>query len=478
MQKYNIFGRDYKQHTQQPIITGMGTKHMHWLIPTLGVLTSIGLFIVMPTSSEATRSPLPQAHAPASAADATGKLTLPLNLPEHRDSGESPQHGGDDAAATRADPWEDIEQANWETVTVRPGDNLAAIFSRLGLSARTLHDIVALGDETKRLKRLYPGDTVKISQDSSGRLQDLLYEIDVAHTLKVSRNGSDTFTAEMIQRALESRSAHARGVIESSFYLAGKEAGLSDKLIMELAGIFGWDIDFVLDIRAGDSFTVLYEQNYLDGEKVDDGPILVAEFVNQGRTFRAVRYETANNHINYYAPDGKSMRKAFLRSPVEFTRISSRFNPGRRHPILNRIRAHKGVDYAAPRGTPVRATGDGKVVFRGRNGGYGNVIKLQHGQRYHTVYAHLSGYARAARRNRHVRQGQIIGYVGSTGLATGPHLHYEFRVNGVHRNPLTVDLPDASPIAAKYKSDFFATTRPLIAQLETLKNTTVVLNQE
>ena len=243
---------------------------------------------------------------------------------------------------------------------------------------------------------------------------------------------------------------------------------------MELAGIFGWDVDFALDIREGDQFAVLYEQLYLDGERIGTGNILAAEFTNQGKIHRAVRYTDPQGHTDYYAPDGHSMRKTFLRTPVAFSRISSRFNLARKHPILNRIRAHKGVDYAASRGTPITATGNGKIDWLGKKGGYGNTIVIQHGSKYSTLYAHLNSYGRGLKKGSRVRQGQIIGYVGSSGLASGPHLHYEFRVDGVHRNPLTVKLPNAAPLPAKYRDQFKLASSNLLAQLETAKTTATV----
>jgi murein DD-endopeptidase MepM/ murein hydrolase activator NlpD len=247
-------------------------------------------------------------------------------------------------------------------------------------------------------------------------------------------------------------------------------------MIMELAAIFGWDIDFALDIRRGDHFTVVYQEYYLEGKKVRDGDILAAEFTNQGKSYRAIRYVDADGNAGFYTPEGLSLRKAFLRTPVKFSRISSRFTLHRKHPILNRIRAHKGVDYAAPRGTPIRATGDGKVVFRGRKGGYGRTIVIQHGSKYSTLYGHMSRYNGKVKLGRRVRQGQVIGYVGSSGLATGPHLHYEFRIDGVHRNPLTVKLPVAEPIAKRYRDDFQKLATPLIAQLELLTRSLVARN--
>jgi murein DD-endopeptidase MepM/ murein hydrolase activator NlpD len=291
----------------------------------------------------------------------------------------------------------------------------------------------------------------------------------------VSRN-DDGFTTRINEQHIDKRMAYATATIDDSLFLAGRKAGLSDALIMELAGIFGWDIDFALDIRNGDSFIVVYEENYLNGEKISDGKILAAEFINQNTPHRALRYTDASGNTEYYSEDGKNMRKAFLRTPVDFRRISSRFNLRRKHPILNRIRAHKGVDYSAGRGTPVRATGNGKIIHRGRKGGYGKTIVIRHGSKYSTLYAHLNGYKRGLRNGSKVKQGQIIGYVGSTGLATGPHLHYEFRVNGVHRNPLTVKLPSAKNLAKKFRPDFTQQTSQYVAQLDSLKRTLLALN--
>jgi len=240
---------------------------------------------------------------------------------------------------------------------------------------------------------------------------------------------------------------------------------MSDRLIMDLVAIFGWDIDFALDIWEGDQFKVVYEEYYKDKDKVADGPILAAEFSNRGKVYRAVRYTSADGHTGYFSDTGASMRKAFLRTPLNFTRISSGFNLQRKHPILNRIRAHRGVDYAAPLGTPIRATGDGVVVYAGRKGGYGNALILRHGSTYNTLYAHMSRFASGMRRGARVDQGDILGYVGMTGLATGPHLHYEFQVDGIHRNPLTIALPRAEGIAANQVEQFEAATAPLLAQL-------------
>jgi murein DD-endopeptidase MepM/ murein hydrolase activator NlpD len=247
-------------------------------------------------------------------------------------------------------------------------------------------------------------------------------------------------------------------------------------MTMELAGIFGWDIDFALDIRKGDQFTVLYEELYLDGERIGNGDILAAEFINQGRRYQAVRYTDAGGKTDFYSLDGKSMRKAFLRTPVEFSRISSGFSLGRKHPILNKIRAHKGVDYAAATGTPIKATSNGKIVHRGKKGGYGNTIIIQHGTKYSTLYAHMSKFRGGLKTGSHVKQGQVIGYIGSSGLATGPHLHYEFRVDGVHRDPLKVKLPGSEPLDSKYLADFSRKAESLLAQLDLVRNVQVAAN--
>ncbi|MGH8305563.1 MAG: peptidoglycan DD-metalloendopeptidase family protein, partial [Steroidobacteraceae bacterium] len=262
------------------------------------------------------------------------------------------------------------------------------------------------------------------------------------------------------------RTRTVRGTIDSSLFEAVAAAGAHDQTAVALADIFGWDIDFVLDVRTGDSFVVTYQEIWRDGTYVKDGPIEAAEFVNQGREYRAVRYTDPEGGTGYYTPDGRSLHKEFLRAPLQFTHVSSRFNSARLHPILNRIRAHKGVDYAAPVGTPVKAAGDGVIRFAGRNGGYGNMVEIQHSRSITTVYGHLSRFAHGTRVGAHVTQGTVIAFVGMTGLATGPHLHYEYRVNGVFKNPQTVVLPGAPPLNPKLAQDFHRHADPLLASLE------------
>ncbi len=390
------------------------------------------------------------------------RITLPLNLPDK--AVETTLAAEPTAAA----------EIHWQVETVRSGDSLARIFSRLRISPQQLDRLMRSGEDTAILKRIMPGQTLRFDVQD-GELQQLKVEIDRLNTLHIQRE-DEGFSTHTTTRELETRVTNASGKISSSLFLAGMDAGLSDNLIMELAGIFGWDVDFALDIREGDRFTLLYEEKYLDGEKLRDGDILAAEFTNRGKTYRALRYTDASGRSDYYTPDGKSMRKAFIRTPVDFTRISSRFGK-RYHPTLKKRKNHHGVDYAAPRGTPIKAAGDGKIVHLGRKGGYGKTIIIQHGGKYSTLYAHMSNYNRKLRRGARVKQGQTIGYVGTTGRSTGPHLHYEFRVNGVHRNPLTVKLPTAAPIQAKYRDDFLAKTRVLVSQLDMLTATTVATNR-
>ncbi|HET9679692.1 MAG TPA: M23 family metallopeptidase [Gammaproteobacteria bacterium] len=351
------------------------------------------------------------------------------------------------------------------TLTIDAGDTLGALFNAHDLAYSDLYALMQL-DLTQTLKSLVPGDTIRIQTSADGDVQALAMQINDFEELRVSRALDGTFSAEIAKLPLRTHVSIAHGEIESSLFLAGLNAGLSDNLIMNLAHIYSWDIDFVHDLRAGDNFTIIYEELYRDGEKIADGDILAAEFVNQGETFRAVRYTNPAGITEYYTPEGLSVRKALLRNVVDFTRISSNFSLGRKHPILNTVRKHEGTDYAAPSGTPIKSAGDGKVVFAGRKGGYGNVLVIKHGGGFSTLYAHTRGFARGIHVGEHVEQGEVVAYVGMSGLATGPHLHYEVRLNGVHRDPRKVNLPEADPVDPLYKADFLAETRPLLKQLD------------
>lgn len=380
-----------------------------------------------------------------------------------------------DMAVTASQPFLD-----WQELTVKSGDNLSLIFPRVGLTAKDVYHVAKLDKKIKPLLNLKPGQTLRIGtktgENQTKSLEQLQLILSPIETFQVTRL-NDQFEVKTIEREVELRQQQITGIIDNSLFETGLTLGLSDKVIMELAYIFGWDIDFALDLRRGDNFKLIYNEHFLDGDKIDDGDIVAAEFTNQGKTFKAIRYTDPTGISRYYSPEGDSMRKAFSRTPVHFSRISSRFNPNRKHPVLKTSRPHRGVDYAAATGTPILATGDGKVDFLGTKGGYGRTIILSHGGKYTTLYAHMSRYKKGLKRGKRVRQGDTIGYIGSSGLATGPHLHYEFRVNGVHRNPLTVKLPKAEPLPKQYKEEFFALATPLLAQLDVLTQTAVASNQ-
>ena len=356
---------------------------------------------------------------------------------------------------------------------VGPGDNLSSIFSALGLSQQDLYAVRHSGPLGKEMASIHPGHAFEFEPNAEGDLLYLAYVPGPLETLEFRRVG-DSFEGTRLRAKVETVVASAHGTIESSLFLACKQAGLpehggapavSDVFAEKLAEIFQWDIDFILDVRANDEFHVLYEQRLVAGEFVELGNILAAEFVNQGRSHRAALYEE-NGARSYYGPDGSSMRKTFLRAPLKFNRVSSRFNLRRRHPLWNSSMPHRGIDYAAPSGTKVHAAGDGVVTIAGKTKPNGNYIVLRHGERYQTKYLHLSNFARGIRRGQNVSQGDVIGYVGATGWATGPHLHYEFLDRGVHKDPSTVDLPQAAPIDDGALPAFREATAPLFARLD------------
>ncbi len=389
---------------------------------------------------------------------------------ENADSSPLPEAATADHDSLTADQKDEL---HWITHRIGKGETLASIFKQQGLSPTLLHRIVNSSKAAKGLARINPGQELRFGLDSNNQLQELVLQRTRISSLEV-RRVEDDFDAREVSRPVEKRYAATTGIIETSLFVDGQKAGLSDTQIMELAQIFGWDIDFALELREGDQFHVIYEEQYLDDEKYRNGPIVAAEFINRGKVYKAVRYTDKAGDTSYYDTEGNAKRRAFIRTPVKFGRISSRFTRKRWHPVLKRWRSHKGVDYAAPRGTPVKATGNGKVVFRGRKGGYGNVIFLRHGGKYTTVYGHLSRFAKGLKKGQSVKQGQIIGYVGSTGLATGPHLHYEFRVHGKHVNPLTVKLPKSMRLPKDELERFRKVTQPLLAQLDELHAKTMV----
>lgn len=350
-------------------------------------------------------------------------------------------------------------------LTVKEGDSLAALFERKNISPADLHAIMQLGGSVGELRALRPGDRITVAVNDDGQLVSLTTRINGEQRLEIVRDG-DAFRLIETELPVQRQVKMASGVIHSSLYQAGYDAGLSDALIMSLAKIYAWDIDFALDIRKGDQFRIIYEEIYRDGEKLRDGNILAATFINDGRELNAVRFVDDEGNAAYYAPDGTPMRKAFLRAPLNFSYVSSGFNPNRYHPILKRVKPHNGIDYRAPKGTPVYASGDGRVIRSAYDKYNGNHVFIKHGMNYVTKYLHFS--RRVVSEGERVEQGEVIGYVGSTGLSTAAHLHYEFLVNGVHRNPRTVKLPDAEPLPEKYVERFAAVSEPLLHQLEML----------
>jgi len=362
----------------------------------------------------------------------------------------------------------------WDSVEVRRGQTLDRIFRDQDFSVGLLHEILALNGDTQRLTRIRPGDVFDFQRHPDGRLHRMRYPIDEGAYLLVE-SSPEGLTAERMERRMDVQPAEAEGQIESSLFLAAKAAGMGDAMTMQLANIFGWDIDFVLDIRQGDRFFVLYEKIYRDGEYLRDGDILAATFINQGRRFQAVRYEHEDT-ARYYAPDGRPMKKAFLRAPLNFSYISSNFNPRRFHPILKRVKAHNGIDYRAPTGTPVYAAGAGRVIRSSHDRYNGHHVFIQHPGSIVTKYLHFT--KRTVKKGQSVKQGQVIGYVGATGLATAPHLHYEFLVNGVHRNPRTVPLPKAEPLQGDRLADFQAQAAPLQNRLSRLESASLYAARE
>lgn len=365
-------------------------------------------------------------------------------------------------------------QTLWEAVKVRGGDTLARILTSRGHAPITVHHIVESGPAARELASIKAGATLNVATDTQGELREITYAPDPYRVVNVRRNETGAFESIVVEKPTVTVTRFAEGVVEDSLFGAGKQAGVSDTVILEMADAFGYDIDFALEVQQGDTFRVMYEEILVDGVRVRDGLVLAAEFVNRGTTYRAVHYKTADGRGGYYTPDGMAMRRAFLRTPVDFARISSRFSRARMHPVLHTMRAHKGVDYAAARGTPVKATADGSIQYAGNKGGYGRVVILRHGNQQTTLYAHLDRFAQNVRSGGRVKQGQVIGYVGASGLASGPHLHYEFQINGRHVDPLKVKTSQAEPIAAAEKQAFLAEASRLVAMLDSYSGRTAV----
>ncbi len=356
------------------------------------------------------------------------------------------------------------QEKQWQYVTVKKGQTLSSIFDDMDLSQSLLYKIIHIDKDAKKLTKIFPGASIGFVKDATGKFEQLKYKLSETQELFVKQDGEQLLT-ELVELPLETTIHSAKGVITGSLFNAGKAAGLTDNMVMQLANIFAWDIDFILDIRSGDSFSLIYEKIEQDGEFIRDGKILAASFTNQGETFTAVAFDDGNG-ISYYNPEGRNMKKAFLRAPLNFSYISSNFNPKRFHPVQKRVKAHRGIDYAAPRGTPIYAAGDGTVTRSAYNKYNGNYVFIKHPSGIVTKYLHLT--KRFVKKGVRVKQGKTIGTLGSTGMVTGPHLHYEFVLNGVHRNPRTVKLPKASPLKKSKMSEFKSYAAPILSQLDSI----------
>lgn len=427
-------------------------RREHWFLASL--LATVSTFVVLTIPGFAGASLEPQSAA---------RTYLQLELPALSELAEAEPV---EAVASAAAP------GDWTTVTVKPGQTLGAIFSAQGLSATLMHRLLEHPGAREPLTRFRPGAEFAF-QIQEGELRALRFDRDEATRVVLHVDG-DSIREEKIEREVQRRVQMASGTITESLSEATARAGMSTASMLEMAKVFGYDIDFAQDLREGDSFHVVYEDIYRDGERLRSGDILAATFVNQGKTYQVFRYTFADGKTEYYDGEGRPMKKSFLRMPIDFARLSSRFSNARRHPVLGTVRAHRGVDYAAPTGTPIKAAGDGRITFAGWRSGYGRTVILDHGNGVTTLYAHMSRFS-SYKTGARVSQGNTIGYVGASGLASGPHLHYEFRVHGVHRDPLTVTMPKPQPLPAGELARFREQTQPMLARLQQMQATASAL---
>ncbi|MFA6970972.1 MAG: peptidoglycan DD-metalloendopeptidase family protein [Gallionella sp.] len=414
-------------------------KKLRWFItvstmPLLGVVTAFGL---VPTSNLGLN---------------TGKIAI------------------EQLALPTTAPAETIATTFWHTERLQRGDTVAELMQRLNIKDAAASDYLRNSADARAFRKLSVGNEVQAETDATGALISLSYLGEQGAKIVIRKQG-DTFNTKTVAAQLEKRLFVRTGEIKTSLYAATDAAGMPESAANQLTEIFSGDVDFHHDLKRGDRFTAVYEMTYSNGALVKAGQIQAAEFINQGQVYRAVRFQSDANHSDYYTPEGRSLKKAFLRSPIAFSRVSSGFTMSRFHPVLNKWRAHKGVDFAAAMGTPVKATSDGIVSFVGQQNGYGNVINLKHQSNLSTVYGHLSRFAKGLHTGARIRQGDVIGYVGMTGLASGPHLHYEFKIDGQQRDPLRVALPNALPVNGANRTAFKAMADKFVASLVQLRNT-------
>jgi murein DD-endopeptidase MepM/ murein hydrolase activator NlpD len=449
---------------RKPALSQPRRIHAAWLLALVGLVASITIASLPPREDEMPEPMQAMTLMPPrqiiTSMDINGEIRRQV-IP----SADELMASLTDPTAIQVAPATREPELSWKEITIKSGDSLSRIFARHNIPGDEVNRIIKSHADAKALHRLAAGQVLRIQTGADGRIQQLRYRLNENDTLHVRRVGSG-YDITKVNQSFETRHAYASGHIAKSLFADGQSAGLSDPVIIQMVEIFGWDIDFAQELRVGDSFAVIYEEKYWQGQKVADSAIIAAEFINQGKTYRAIGHRAGDAIAGYYSPEGLSMRRPFLRSPLKISRVTLPYSLNRYHPILQTWAAHKGVDYGAPTGTPVLATASGRVSFLGGKGGYGNAIVLKHGGSYSTLYAHLSGYQRGLRASAQVEQGQVIGYVGTTGLATGPHLHYEFQVNGIHQNPLTFKFPQTEPIAPQHRADFLQAARNWSAKLD------------
>ncbi len=458
------------RHRNTQHLTSSGhVRKRHWFLGSLVILA--GSWITHTTTATIAQEP----STAAMLQDSIETHELAKGVPNESDINDESVEEATIAADTASDnkarsqasaPIEQVALVSRPRV-IKKGESLGTIFRQQGLDLAIPHH-VSRHPVAQKLTNIRAGKTIDFRFDETELLQEIRYPVSALEELVVTLDGVQVASAAVHDIEFETKQRTVSAEISSSLYLAAQNAGLSNNLIMDMVQIFGWDIDFVQDIRVGDNFHIVFDEYHKDGKKLRDGFILAAEFTTQGRTHRAIRFEDKDGVASYFNDEGESMLGTFLRSPVEFSRISSRFGK-RKHPISKKWKAHKGVDYAASRGTPIRATADGKITLAGRKGGYGNTVVLRHAGRFSTLYAHMQGFAKGIKAGTRVKQGQTIGYVGSTGMSTGPHLHYEFRVDGVHRNPLTYKTPKASSVSEENMPRFRELSEVLAKQLDAVK---------
>ena len=362
----------------------------------------------------------------------------------------------------------EAEQAPWQTLTVKPKETLFTLLKRAGVSSGDYYKTIALQNAQSLLAQLKPNQHIYVLTTPDHTLEKLIYKNSDTQYLEIIYPKNAPPTATIITQQVSTKLKSANGIIQSSLSEAASTANISDNLIAEFTNIFSWDIDFSHQVQAGDKFIIIYSQPYIDGKASPSANILAAEFITHQKKYIAIQYQNSDSSIGYYTPTGENLAKTFLRTPLNYKYVSSPFNSNRMHPILHIVRPHEGVDLAAPTGTPIKASGNGIITFRGRKGGYGNAIIIQHGEHYSSLYAHMSKFSPHFHTRSPVKKGQVIGYVGHTGLADGAHLHYEFRIDGVHYDPMTVKLPQAQPIPTSEKTAFLAYANKMITQLNNI----------